>query len=667
MAAQEAFTLDGLALNDETTFAVTEVSWPPPRQRQEWIGAADSETQALFRNPLHENRKVTLRVAVLTQASMDLALAKIAQVLDKLQKASKYADGIGLVWTPATATLSCTFDVLAGEITDLPIDWESGWLALSPEFTVELTCKPYWRGTETLTATSTATAPLTTLEVPNVTGDVPALGRLIVTDTETQSRRFVEWGIEGPLTYNSGTSLIIDSDSLVTSGFAGTGTTVSDAYDPGAAGDSAIIGGAYLQPAALCGTGDQTHIGSFRVRARVVSALGGTAMFRLSWQAGDGPFTSNAWVTPRNTFTWEEHDLGTITIPAGSGRWTGRVEVMLNPANLGPLGTGVYLDYLTLIPVSDGYGKARAAYSYSAGVVTGYDQFTGATAAAALNARVAPAGGTWATSGAATDFAFADDLSGEQIKRSTSSDAGPRWAILGSTNYTDVQVESVAMRTSSGGAGVVELGVVARWTDSSNYLRLVAQRDGSGVRTLYLIQRVAGVDTTLASASIPVSWNIASANKLRLIVFSSGRVLGDFLAAAGSLLASVEASSTVLATAGTLATGKPGIYDYNSTASAIARYYDDFAVSTPAAEPIALYSGRTMQIRHETVYRDNGAGTYTGVPPSYRGGRFLLPVGTSRVAVLARRNDLEAATSANVTDSTRIQVGWTPRGLAVPR
>jgi hypothetical protein len=54
-----------------------------------------------------------------------------------------------------------------------------------------------------------------------VTGDVPALGRLIVTDTATQSRRHVEWGLEGPLTYNSATSLLVDSDNMVTTGFAG--------------------------------------------------------------------------------------------------------------------------------------------------------------------------------------------------------------------------------------------------------------------------------------------------------------------------------------------------------------------------------------------------------------------------------------------------------------
>jgi hypothetical protein len=71
-----------------------------------------------------------------------------------------------------------------------------------------------------------SSTPFVTLEVASVTGDVPALGRLIVTDTASQSRRHVEWGLEGPLTYNSGTSLLIDSDNMVTSGFAGTQTTL---------------------------------------------------------------------------------------------------------------------------------------------------------------------------------------------------------------------------------------------------------------------------------------------------------------------------------------------------------------------------------------------------------------------------------------------------------
>jgi hypothetical protein len=167
--------------------------------------------------------------------------------------------------------------------------------------------------------------------------------------------------------------------------------------------------------------------------------------------------------------------------------------------------------------------------------------------------------------------------------------------------------------------------------------------------------------------AIPDSWNTSIPNRLRVIAFSSGRVLGYLLHPSGSTLAALEATSATLATGGTLATGKPGLYDYNATATAITRYYDDMAVSTPAAEPIAVYGGRTMQVRYDATIRDDATGTYTGRPASYRGDRLLIPVGTSRVLVKARRNDIETVADNNVTDATQVQVGWTPRGLAVPR
>jgi hypothetical protein len=37
------------------------------------------------------------------------------------------------------------------------------------------------------------------------------------------------------------------------------------------------------------------------------------------------------------------------------------------------------------------------------------------------------------------------------------------------------------------------------------------------------------------------------------------------------------------------------------------------------------------------------------------------------VLAKARRNDVDTAADENVTDATQIQVGITPRGLAVPR
>jgi hypothetical protein len=181
-----------------------------------------------------------------------------------------------------------------------------------------------------------------------VTGDIPALGRLIITDTATQSRRHVEWGIEGPLTYNNATSLLVDSDNMVTSGFSGAQAVTTGAYDPNASGNNSItmtpIAGATT---AMAGTGDPlSHVGVFRVKARVQSGSL-LNLFRLSWKAGDGPTNHNAWATPISTAGWIELDLGTITIPAttlGTQRWTGQIDVQGDSTTPGT----VALDYLIL-------------------------------------------------------------------------------------------------------------------------------------------------------------------------------------------------------------------------------------------------------------------------------------------------------------------------------
>jgi hypothetical protein len=80
-----------------------------------------------------------------------------------------------------------------------------------------------------------------------------------------------------------------------------------------------------------------------------------------------------------------------------------------------------------------------------------------------------------------------------------------------------------------------------------------------------------------------------------------------------------------------------------------------------------IFSGRNMQIRYDDTVRQDATGTYTGRPPIYRGSRFLVDVGTSRVLVKARRNDVDMAEDPNVTDALQVQVGVTPRGLVVPR
>jgi hypothetical protein len=390
---------------------------------------------------------------LLSRRRKDLAFDAIGKLVDRIRAAQSDADGASLQWAPADVTKNpVLFDVLNGDITGLPISWDSsdlGWFLRMPVFTVELTCKPYWRSSvEVFTSSTSTAAPLTSMEV-TAGGDVPALGRIIVTDNATQTRRDVEFGVEGPNTYDSTTALILDSDSLATSGFAGTGTTRSGAYDPGAAGNSVIRASAVLTtPIAVCGTGALGHVGSYRVWGRFFFARA-TQAVRLAWRAGDGPYGNNPWASSPSSVDgqWAEVYLGTITIPRAvlsTQRWDGRIEAFENApytATPGALGRGLH-------PVDPGErwgGRSTANYTYVPGTaLLAYDQFTSITAGTVLNARAAPSGGSWATTGATTDFAAADHHGrwGTRGARTT-ADSGFRHATLGTTNYTNVEVSFV--------------------------------------------------------------------------------------------------------------------------------------------------------------------------------------------------------------------------------
>lgn len=669
--ALEAWALDGVALTSGS-FLMLELTADPPKARAEWITAADSEGSDLLRDPLHENREITMKLRVAPQASMNAALDQIGVIRDKLRNAGRSDDGIPLVWTPHDSTRSVTFDVLHGEIPELPIGLEGHagqWFKARPIFTVVLTCKSYWRGTETLTSTATASTPLTTLEITGVTGDIPALGRLIVTDMATQSRRHVEWGLEGR-NYQPVTSLIVDSDNMVVTGTAGSQATATGAYDPNATGNNAITATIGPLPVIVCKTGNLSHVGTFRVRARVWYFTGtySEVYAGLDWQVAGGELASNPWASVKSG-GWRDVDLGIVTIhtaASGTQQWQGMIRAQTGTS--GVFGESFVVDYLVLIPVDEGYGRARGVFLGSDGVVSGRDNFTGTTSLALLNARVAPVGGTWATSGSTSgDLRFRDVVVGggpqtEYLEYYNGGvvDTQPRWAILGATNYTDVTVR--VGFTAAQWVADLRFAVIARWTNSTNYVYMEWANTIQSIK-----QVVAGTTTTLASR-VSYLYTLKYWDIMSLTVYASGRVVGELLEADGSPYgARLEASSSALATGGTLATGRPGLSAKNGT-DGTSLFFDDFYVITPTnPEPIALYSGRTMEFRHNDTLRQDSTGTYYGRPSSYRGSRFLVPPGTSRVAVKGRRNDADVDIDGTVIDSTRIQVGWTPRGLVVPR
>lgn len=696
MAIYEILVLDGLTLTGDPngTLVVESLGVDPPKQRQQWISTADSEGSVLVGQPQHENREILLRVRVAQQASMNAALDQVGALVEKLRKASARPDGIEMTWSPADSTRTVTFDVQAGEIEGMPVTWSGddfGWFQRRPVLVVKLTCEPYMRHAEVTISTASSSSPVVTQELANIPGDIPALGRLIVTDTATQNRRHVEWGYEGPLTYNASTSLLIDSDSLVTSGYAGTGGTATGAYDPNGTGNSIIRAWApYYATVAVCGTGNQSHVGTFRVKARVAlddgtGNLGAISpnyasklKARLAWQVGGGPFSTNGWAPVRWPSTFEEVDLGTITIPkvlTGTQQWLGRIEAT----------GGLYLavDYIVLIP-QERYGKARSVYNYNPGVLGGADGL-GDMVGSPLNGVTADLGGNWSTSGATTDFVgvqygqphpLASDLSitGGAINafaavRSTAvAETGPRFGILGSTSYTNVEVTcNVGVDVNTGGNQTWQgkySYVIARWTNSSNYAFLRYRHDSLALELGHVI---GGVQTIVKSSYARLN-PTGGWGKLRLLIYATGRAFGIY-ERGGTALTTLDAGVvSAFATGGTIASGTAGIADQSTdTVGSVPRAYINFSASALPAEDLVVYSGRNMQVRYDDTIRQDSSGTYAGRPPSYRGGRFLLEPGTGRVLVKANRQDVDTGPAPNVTDATQIQVAYQARSLVVPR
>lgn len=661
----EGFVLDGLDLNDSTTFALDTLSMPPPPKRMEWVSGADSDGAILARDPLHENRVIDVRLWISPQASMNAALAKIGLMVDKFEECDRNDRGLALVWTPANSTLpAVTFRCLTGEITDMPISWEGGWLSQSPTVSFRLTCLPFWEAAEALVATVTSSLPLVELELTGVGGDVPALGRLVVTDAATQLRRYVAWGLESrwyPTT--SPPALIVDSTSLVTTGYAGVTGTRAGAYN--GASNNVITSTLRPQLQRICGLGNLLHVGSFRPQLRFWCSAT-TIAVRLTYQALDAPTRALSFMVPA-VAGWNHVDLGQIGVPAavlGSQRWTGQIEAYSAAAG----GETFEVDVLEIMPAEQ-FARARATFAYQPGVLGGYDDFNARTAGAALGGTAGLVGGTWATSGAATDFVAADAplATDETVSRATVSDTGSgRFAILGATNYTaaDVAVSAVATAQVS-----VNQGAVARYVDASNYLRAYITRTKAGY--LVVEKRVAATTTTIAQTNTAIPL-IGAQYRVRLVVFASGRGIARLETLDGGVVEYVEFTDPVLATGGALATGLVGFLDQNATATAVTRYYDNFTVATPPAEPVVCYSGQSVEFRSDTTLRKDAAGVYAGTPSEVVGGRFTIPCAggpnrKARVAVIARRNDVITAADDQIADSTTVAVYKTERGLAVPR
>ncbi len=389
----------------------------------------------------------------------------------------------------------------------------------------------------------------------------------------------------------------------------------------------------------------------------------------LAWQEGDGDSATNTPVQPVAGSAFNELDLGLITVDVaetGDQVWSGQIVAYTSSTAGGETGA---VDWLGLFPVNEGYGRLEGAYSYTPGVTDGYDDFSGASGA--LNGGTAVVGGTWATSGTTTDFAEttdALDAGNKTESRATVTESGPRFAILGSTSYTNCEV-GVNVYFDPGTIGQREAYVVARFTDASNYARARILRNSTTQAWLFVETIVAGSRTSTLSPLFTLP--LLSYMTLRLIVFVSGRALGWVFDSTGATLASLEMLSSVLATGGTLASGKSGFADESGSATGVRAYYDDFYAAVPSAETVIIRPGESLQVRSDANLRASSDGSTYGKLPS-RGSRLWIPQAgdagrSTRIAVRATREDPITTASRNDGDEITAELFYTPRYLAVPR
>jgi hypothetical protein len=633
---------------------------------------------------------------ITAQVLLDKSTAALLEALENTlgQKVGKLArEGGELRFTYPTGT-TITFNVLEASMNRL---FDIADMAkFRARYEISFICEPFGLGTEVDMGDNTETTlPVLVFTETGILGDVPGLGRLVIDDDSGVSQWWMTWGIESRYYSSSANAALfyqaegrtpLDTAS-VTAGPLGTSS--STVYTT----DLTTSYRAYLSTQATGGGAHLSHIGSFRVYGRVYVAEASTGDVTVAFEWSEGDFLRSTTNTP-TTITaaqqgqWKLVDLGLVTLRAvtsGTQRWEGRII-----AQSTAVGDEVHFDFLMFVPISEGSGIASGVQrTITPTSYAGEDHFTTTTAGNPLNARVAPTGGTWATSGDATDYAFSDDFSKETIKRSAVSGTNGRYAVLGSTNYAGVTVEALIWSSTNGSTLATNhrMGLIARWTASTDYLRAVVYRNSTGPATwLEIHEIIGGTSTTIASASTTAIGSGAYSKnwfKLRLTVTTNGLATAELIAtglsddspsavyggAPGIVIFSTEGTRASLASGGTLATGKPGLFDLSAAASpTVDRLYDSFLVTSLPADA-AAFASQSIEVRHDRVQREDSAGALWTPVSSYEGDYLYVPPAGAEartLRTLVKMSRADPAELDNGIDDISARLFVTPRFLVVP-
>jgi len=632
--------------------------------------SADSDGRRRVRS---KNQNAEGRIGLHISGTSDSHFwGKIDNVVELVESAHRNRGSI--VYQPPGGT-ALAYDLEAITVTGLP---QPGIELRNRRAQAEISfeAKPYGRLASTqLFSGGTLSGPIAGTTVESVGGQVMAFGDLELTEASSQTRDFVEIGVQAdfdptnpePLLLTAGTMSGAVGTLTVVTGTAGTASRPTGAYTTSGGNSYTIRTGLSTTPTACATTSTRTHKGLWKIRARVQPSATNVRV-RLAWRVGDAPWTRESWKIINNEDAWYDLDLGTIDIPTLTG--TQKFEARIEAAS----STGYPnfdVDIVSLIP-ADRYLRLRGRQiSETSSGLTAADDFDSQTAGT-LNGKTPPitAGGNWTGSGDSDDFQV---YAGGFVSRYAVSDTvgTGRFARAGTAvaTATDVRCD-VGVYTS-----VSKAGVFARYVDTSNFLIAYwfTLTTFTAYSLLYLVKRVAGVNTTLGIWVPPTAF--PNNHRLNLVAQSDGKVYVNTGDANSETLTNriYYAGDANLQSGGVLDDGGYGIYHENIGAAAQPADFDNFTVTVPSAtstsdQPV-VFSSRKLEVTNEAALTASSDGAYLANTPVREGNYLLLPPATrngqkSRGVVRARRDDIEEQfEDTGLTDNLTATLSVTPRVL----
>lgn len=472
------------------------------------------------------------------------------------------------------------------------------------------------------------TGPVGSVTILGTDGHVDGRGVLTLDEIEAVARDHIEVGIDDGV----GT-LYIGATSLTALG--GSATTRSS--------ENVIRADLISEEVAICSTGLLSHTGLRKIRCRMYADEPDSAV-RMEYRIGDGRWTSGAWKYP-TADQWSDMAMGEINVPSGKQF---EIRIVAKHATV----AGADFDVAAVIPFPGKYYAVlrNPAFEVTPTAYSAFSKFD--TESGAITGDSLQIGGTWSGSGDADDFSVA---AGVASRSAVSDSAGIQNGRLIRASTPTLAAVTAEVDVTMTGANTS--GLLLRYTDTSNFLAVYCDITNAGNQKVFIVKRVAGVTTALVTP--PVQPTLSHADfRLRVTVDAAGNVTATWTqrnwdgAGNDRVLQVVEAQDSVLATGGTLASGKVGILDHQPNAFAGARSYDNFKAWVPEINAV-VYANGSVEHRWDAAERERAAlDGVLGRVPSFEGKRLYIPPAgreglTYRLAVKANRNDVDDGLAAN--------------------